>query len=391
MNILFCNSSNVSEVKGGTERITARISKGLNALGHHCFLAYKTEIDPSMPLIKFDASINVRQASLEDFILQHQIEIVIIQKMTRDVKLFYKIRNNNQLNYRIYSVLHFAPRFEEGIMNFSKAWNDLIKESHSIKDLIKNNVRLLSYPVYKFYYPKRNKELYQTVYHYSDKVVLLSKTFIPQYADFCQITDKSKFAVIPNALSYDDFLLLNKLYEKKKQVLVVSRLEEAQKRISLVIKAWAKINSNDNVNYNMWTLKIVGTGPDENYYKNLVKKLKLKNVEFCGRQEPKPYYEESAIFLMTSPKEGWGLTLTEAQQFGCVPIAFDSYSSIHDIITDGKNGLLIKDNDLNLFVRKMKKLMTSESLRIKMAQNAIRSSEQFALHKIINLWENLLK
>jgi glycosyltransferase involved in cell wall biosynthesis len=224
-------------------------------------------------------------------------------------------------------------------------------------------------------------------------VVLLSEAFINEYFNYAELNDKSKFVVIPNALSYDDFLLLNKLYEKKKQVLVVSRLEEAQKRISLVIKAWDTIMRNEENERmrNEWSLKIVGTGDSEKDYKRLAQELNIHNIEFCGRQQPKTYYEDSSIFLMTSSYEGWGLTLTEAQQFGCVPIAFDSYSSIHDIITDGKNGLLIKDNDLNLFVRKMKKLMTSESLRIKMAQNAIRSSEQFALHKIINLWENLLK
>ena len=214
--------------------------------------------------------------------------------------------------------------------------------------------------------------------------------FITEYSNYANIKDKSKFVVIPNALSYNEFLSEDKLNQKKNQVLVVSRLNEAQKRVSLAIKAWAEVNHNDNFNHNFWTLKIVGAGPDEQYYKNLVKELGLKNVEFCGRQQPKPYYEKSSVFLMTSPNEGWGLTLTEAQQFGCVPIAFDSFSSLKDIITDEVNGFIIPNNDLETYTRKVIELMTNQTLRQIMAKNAIELSKRYELDKVIQKWESLL-
>ncbi len=390
MNILFCNSSNVSEIKGGTERITARISKGLKERGHRCFLAYKSEIDSSLPLTKFEDTINVRQRSLEEFIFKHRIDAVIIQKMTRDVKLFCEIRKRNNLHFKIISVLHFAPKFEESVMSFTKARKDLKNETKTFKDFVINIIRLLSYPIYKVYYPVRNKELYKTVYNYSEKVVLLSETFIDDYFYYANIKDKSKFVVIPNALSYNEFLSEDKIYRKEKQVLVVSRLNEAQKRVSLAIKAWAGVNHNDNFNHNLWILKIVGAGPDEEYYKNLVKELGLKNVEFCGRQQPKTYYEKSSIFLMTSPNEGWGLTLTEAQQFGCVPIAFDSFSSLKDIITDEVNGFIIPNNDIETYTKKVIELMTNQTLRQEMAKNAIELSKRYELGKVIQKWESLL-
>ena len=383
MNILFCNSSNVSEIKGGTERITARISKGLTEHGHHCFLAYKSEIDPSLPVTKFEDAINVRKHSLEAFILKHRIDTIIIQKMTRDVKLFCEIRKRNNLHFKIISVLHFAPKFEEGIISFLAAWKYLKNETVSFKDLIKNIFRIIFFPIYKIYYPTRNKELYETVYNYSENVVLLSEMFVTEYSNYANIKDKSKFVVIPNALSYNDFLSEDKLNQKKNQALVVSRLNETQKRVSLAIKAWAEVNHNDNYNHSLWGLKIVGTGPDEDYYKKLVKDLGLKNVEFYGRQQPKTY-------LMTSPNEGWGLTLTEAQQFGCVPIAFDSFSSLKDIITDEVNGFIIPNNDLETYTRKIIELMTNQALRNKMAKNAIELSKRYELDKVIQKWESLL-
>ena len=48
-----------------------------------------------------------------------------------------------------------------------------------------------------------------------------------------------------------------------------------------------------------------------------------------GQKNPEPYYNEASIFMMTSSFEGWGLTLTEAQQYGCVPLAFHSFASLN--------------------------------------------------------------
>lgn len=92
---------------------------------------------------------------------------------------------------------------------------------------------------------------------------------------------------------------------------------------------------------------------------------------------------------MTSLSEGWGLTLTEAQQMGCVPIAFNTYASLTDIITDGYNGFIIEDNDLDSYVTQMKQLMLDARLRKKMAANASESSRRFEKHSIGKQWNDL--
>jgi glycosyltransferase involved in cell wall biosynthesis len=207
--------------------------------------------------------------------------------------------------------------------------------------------------------------------------------------DYAGISNNDKFIAIPNALSYDEFLPIENIQNKKKQALIVSRLVETPKRISYAIKAWAEIEK--DARFNNWGFKIVGSGPAEDSYKALTQRLGIKRIEFCGRQQPKSYYEESSLFLMTSSYEGWGLTLTEAQQFGCVPIAFDSYSSIHDIITNGENGFLIENNNIQLFTEKLKLLMKDKKMLNNMAKDAISSSHRFELETIIYLWIKLLE
>ena len=85
--------------------------------------------------------------------------------------------------------------------------------------------------------------------------------------------------------------------------------------------------------------------------------LGLEQISFEGFRDPRQYYLESALFMMTSAFEGFGMTLVEAQQYGTVPIAMDSYKSLHDILQDKVNGIVVPDNDIDCFVEELKQLI----------------------------------
>ena len=218
-------------------------------------------------------------------------------------------------------------------------------------------------------------------------MVVLSDRFYDDIASLGKITIDNKFVVIHNALSFNCFLSEEKIPLKNKEVLILSRMDERSKRLSRALRIWKKVNEEGN--HNDWRLTIIGDGRDLDYYKKIAKRLKLKNLSFEGRKENEiSYYERSAIFMMTSAYEGWGITLTEAQQMGVVPIAFDSYSSLRDIIEDGKNGVTVKNNDFEEYAEKLLWLMDHEEARYKMAREAILSSHRFSLDVILDRWEN---
>ena len=95
--------------------------------------------------------------------------------------------------------------------------------------------------------------------------------------------------------------------------------------------------------------------------------------------------------MLTSLFEGWGLTLTEAQQNACVPIAFNTYASLTDIITDGYNGFVIDEGNITDYVSKLKLLMKDSEKRREMAENAVVSSHRFEKGIIVSQWNQLLK
>lgn len=137
-------------------------------------------------------------------------------------------------------------------------------------------------------------------------------------------------------------------------------------------------------------MKIVGDGPNRKMYEGIINKMQISDVEMLGRRNPIPYYREASIFMMTSKSESWGLTLTESQQFGVVPIAFDTYESLRDIITDEDNGIIIPSCDKQSYADAVLDLMKSSDKRQQFAQRAIYSCKRYQVENIIKLWWDLI-
>ena len=175
--------------------------------------------------------------------------------------------------------------------------------------------------------------------------------------------------------------------KKKNQVLIVSRFSESEKRILFALKAWKKIQQ--HIINNKWELIIVGFGKDESLYRDYVKLNKLQNVIFTGKQEPFKYYKESSIFLMTSAFEGFVLTLTESQQMGVVPIVMDSFPSLHDIVINGYNGIIVANNDVTSMAEALKDLIINENKRINLSINGFNYIKKFSVANIAYKWEQL--
>jgi glycosyltransferase involved in cell wall biosynthesis len=123
---------------------------------------------------------------------------------------------------------------------------------------------------------------------------------------------------------------------------------------------------------------------------SIVERKRIPDVAFMGRQVPNAYYRQASIFMMTSKSESWGLTLTEAQQMGVVPIALDTYPSLHDIITDGVDGLIVAKDDLDGYAARILSLMTDAARRHRLAAHGLQSCLRFTPATVVSLWWQLI-
>ena len=216
----------------------------------------------------------------------------------------------------------------------------------------------------------KNKS-YRYIYDHSDAFIVLSYSHIPKIVKRAKLKNDSKMKVITNMLTFPEIQSATILDKKEKSVLVVSRMDENQKKISTILKAWSGIK-----NKNGYTLDIVGTGKDINKYKEWVQKNNVTDVIFHGHQSPLPYYQRAAIFLMTSPREGWGLTITESMQNGVVPVVMNTSSVFSEIVENGVSGYLT--NDIQEFKEKLQLLILNDENRHKMALAALDKAKCFS-------------
>lgn len=271
---------------------------------------------------------------------------------------------------RIVSALHNMPGYEK--MNLHILLLESLLFNDSLIKRFRALICLLFYPLFFLLYVLKEKYNFHIAYVKSDYTVLLSARFYDDFIKEYYIKDLGKkLRAVGNGLSFENFASDIIIESKKKQVLVVSRLAERQKRLSRVFKLWKEVQDlNDS-----WELIIVGFGRSEELYRRLIKQLKLKRVRMEGRQDPEKYYMESSIFLMTSDFEGWGMTITEAQQCGCVPIALDTYASLKDLVESGKDGLIAKD--MSEMKQQLIFLMNNDQKRKKMAKTAVQTCQRF--------------
>ena len=383
-NILFFQNS-ILPTNGGVPRVSDIISQELTKRGYKCYFIYydKDNTDYSS-IIKL--KIDVKQSyekierSVLNFIQEKDINIFICQnahsrsfiKLYKSIRLLYP-------SYQFVCFLHPSPdywRISYQLKNSFFKYNFFIVTA-------KNIVKSIVYPFYNPYLKSIT-----SLYSLSDKFALLSDTFKESFIKLYTLNNYNKLITIPNPLTFDDFISISDVNKKEKIVLIVSRLVEDQKRISLSLRIWQKVTEKSNAD---WKLFIVGSGKDESFYKKYVSNNNLKNVIFLGEKSNViDYYQKASIFMMTSIWEGLPMALLEAQQNGVVPIAFDNFSAVHDVISDSQSGYIIPSNDLSKFAIKLDNIMNDDKLRHSMALNSISSSKRFHISRIADIWEYVI-
>lgn len=381
MTILWIYNLPLIPEAGGTERITSLIAKGLSQRGHKCLgiLEFK---EGSTQMVYEGHNVE----DLYEFLKEYKVDVIINQiAYSRWLLRYFLERGGAKWHAeggKIISCLHFDPKPTSDLYLFKS------KRDKKFRDYINIAKAFLLKSYYRKRQEKRTGITYNWVYDNSDHYITLSATHFPYFRQVTQRDEYQKLTAINNPLTFDDISTDEILNEKKKVVLVCSRMDEYQKRISLILRAWKKLQS-DPIAAD-WTLNIIGDGPDLEFYKSYANKKRLKNICFEGRQSPEPYYREADIFLMTSTGiEGWGLTLTESLQRGVVPVVMNTCPVYSDIITDGYNGFLTQDNVADLMSHVLMLMKEQEQLR-KMQRNALSSASRFTLDKTMMKWGSIL-
>jgi glycosyltransferase involved in cell wall biosynthesis len=385
MSILWIYDKPIDPLAGGTERATDLVIKALYASGEE--IAGWLVIEQAHPN-NFRLPSGEIVSDLLQFLRAQKVTVVVNQIGYSDWLLRQFLerggRKWQERGGRIVTKLHFDPiMFPPSIADLVRDWGDLPWFRK-----VKRAVRIARLPIEKLDARKTLQAAYKYLQMKSDVFVILSEAHRQNLIRLSGSTYQNRIRIVPNPNTYMTPIILEKVLEKSKTALIVSRLDEQQKRLSLALRAWKIVMQNDECSD--WQLKIVGDGPSRSLYEDLIRTLKIPNIELCGRTDPLPYYELASIYLHTAKREGWGLTIVEAMQNAVVPIVMNSSGVFADIIDNGTSGYLSRDGDVADLVRYVKILINDPSLRLQMGRNAIDKTQGNTIDNVVKIWKDII-
>jgi glycosyltransferase involved in cell wall biosynthesis len=97
------------------------------------------------------------------------------------------------------------------------------------------------------------------------------------------------------------------------------------------------------------------------------------------------------MLLLTSTWEPFGLVLPEAMSCGLPVISFSGLKGPDSIITDGVDGFLVKDRDVENFARCICQLIEQPNLCQELGRNAKACSQRYAANHIMPMWIKMIE
>lgn len=224
-----------------------------------------------------------------------------------------------------------------------------------------------------------------------EKLYSKADLFVFQTEDakkFYKSTLKIDGIVIPNAIN-EEFIDVSIHKDKNKKIVSVGRFSE-QKNFSMLIKSFNEIQNE----FPDYTLEIYGDGPLRNDLEKLIDKYNLHNKVFLQGyvENIKSYIENASLFVLPSNFEGMPNALMEAMAMGIPSIATDCpVGGPRFLINDGENGFLVPVGDSELLAKKIKLLLSDESISKKISKKAQDITKKLHPNLIYGHWECVIQ
>jgi glycosyltransferase involved in cell wall biosynthesis len=159
-------------------------------------------------------------------------------------------------------------------------------------------------------------------------------------------------------------------------ILYLGRLKR-YKGVDLLIRAVGYLKETGDLSVR---LLVAGKGDDEPRLRSLATSLGVGDlVRFLGyvsEEEKVELFQRAWIHALTSPKEGWGISILEAAACGTPTVASRS-PGLRDAVLDGETGVLVPHGNVKDLAESLERLLKADETRRMMGRAARRFAEGF--------------
>ena len=213
-----------------------------------------------------------------------------------------------------------------------------------------------------------------------DYLVTISKAMFDEaFLFFPQ--QKDKLRMIYNSINTQH--LLNAAHQKvddrrigKPFILSITRLEEKQKDVTTLIKAYALLRKKHGHTEELY---IIGKGNSLAQLQQTARECHVADhVFFLGfMSNPLPWTKQCSLFVQSSHFEGLPTTMIEALLLDKMIVATDCPTGPKEILNHGKAGLLVPENDAETLAKTMHEALTNTTLQQQIAAGRAEYSKNF--------------
>jgi len=384
MKVLFTMTPAFNPNEGGVQRTTFKLGK------------YFTESDHSVSYISLKNKGNIPAEYGRLFHVDEENGLENLTNLDFFKKTLDLVKPHIVINQMPYESKLSSTLFEEkSRLNFILLGclrNSLFSVKNNIRDTSKRELPDILFPffdnriglnfLFNLHRIKHKKQL-KRILDIHDYYILLAPPNQNELEYFVGDYQKQKVLSIPNSIPE----VFDNKSRKEKIILHVGRLNIPQKRSDLLTEFWQKVHEH----LPDWKFVIVGDGPYRKTMEREISKQNLPRIILEGYQKPESYYENATFFMMPSAYEGFPNTVLEAQSYGCIPLAYESYAVISWIVNEGKDALLCTPFNSAEMAQRLIQVADKQETLEKMQKACYINAGRFTIDKVGKIWLNFFE
>ncbi|WP_040951565.1 glycosyltransferase family 4 protein [Gorillibacterium massiliense] len=219
--------------------------------------------------------------------------------------------------------------------------------------------------------------LYRELEEKTDQILTVSMSFKKYMSDYIQ--DSEKIGIIPNG--FDERRFRPVPHENQvTQLITVCRLVPA-KGLDILLRACSELKRRGYP----FVLHIIGDGPSRQELEQLAVQLDLyEETIFYGYMlHPEEFMPFSDIFVLPSRAEAFGSVFAEAALCLLALVGTD-VGGIKEQIEDGRNGLLVPEDDVQALAGALEKLCQDPTFRYNLARAGWeKAKKSYSLSRVV--------